>query len=269
MCPMPDRMITTFPTRAGFDAARQALDAAGLTYELLPLSEGMDWLAAPGLIMTTEVRGALAEAAGDGVSFSGWVDYRPMEGEPERGVVAELETDIFGRAAVTVLTPCVADERKIRIIAELKGDLGPVFPYLNSVIPGACYAREAETLTYIDGHRMIVLYPRRIAMAKPDNLVDAWLRLEGIRSLANATWARRDAMTPSYVMRKKPPALEILRRLPGTNCGLCGEMTCMAFALRLWGGEARLEDCTPVFVPEQAAHLAALNEICRGLGVSH
>ena len=265
---MDNRMITTFSTDADFEAAVRELGRLGLAYEALLPPVGHDWLAAPGLIMDVEVRAALSTALGDALRSSGWVDYRPATGTSEPSSVKELEEDVFGRTAVTLLTPCVADETKIRIIAEISGNLAPVFPYLNAVIPNASYSPGAQTLTYLDGHRMVVLYPRRIAMAKPDELVDAWLRLGDIRRLANDAWARRDEIEPDYATRKKPPALEILKRLPRTNCGLCGEMTCMAFALRLWAGEARLGDCTPVVAPEQSAHLAALQEICAGLGAS-
>jgi len=72
---------------------------------------------------------------------------------------------------------------------------------------------------------------------------------------------------PCHETRKKLPALVIFKRLPGTNCGLCGETTCMAFALRIWAGQARLRQCTPRLLPEQYARRAAVLEICASLGV--
>ncbi len=265
---MDYRMITTFSTNTDFASAVAELDRLGLAYDVLRPPSGSDWLTAPGLVMDVEVRAALSTSLGDTLRSSGWVDYRPATGTSKPGLADGCAEDVFGRAAVTLLTPCVADETKIRIIAKIEGDLDPVFPYLNTVIPNASYSPEAQTLSYLDGHRMVVLYPQRIAMAKPDELVDTWLRLDDIRRLANDAWARRGEIEPDYTTRKKPPALEILKRLPKTNCGLCGEMTCMAFALRLWGGEAQLNACTPVLTPDHAAHLSALREICAGLGAT-
>ncbi len=265
---MEEQMITTYSTDTDFDAAVAELDRLGLAYEVLLPPSGFDWVAAPGLVMDVEVRAALSTSLGDTLRSSGWVDYRPATGTSMPGMTGDSDDDVFGRAAITLLTPCVADETKIRIIAEITGDLEPVFPYLNAMIPHASYSPKAQTLSYLDGHRMVVLYPQRIAMAKPDELVDAWLRLDDIRRLANDAWARRGEIEPDYTTRKKPPALEILKRLPKTNCGLCGEMTCMAFALRLWGGEAQLNACTPVLTPDHAAHLSALREICAGLGAT-
>jgi ArsR family metal-binding transcriptional regulator len=114
---------------------------------------------------------------------------------------------------------------------------------------------------------MIVLYPRRITIAKADEIVDAWLTLEGIRRFAEETWANRARVEPCFTTRKKPPALEIFKRLPRTNCGLCGEPTCMAFAMRLWAGEASVRKCTPVFEPANARTKEALIEIIAGMGV--
>jgi ArsR family metal-binding transcriptional regulator len=68
-------------------------------------------------------------------------------------------------------------------------------------------------------------------------------------------------------MREKPPALEIFKRLPRTNCRACGELTCLAFAVKLWSGGGQLSQCRPVFAGDFAHLRPALLEICRGLGV--
>ena len=173
----------------------------------------------------------------------------------------------FVRAAIVVLAPCVADETKIRLIAHLGGDMAPALPYLNAVWTHASFIPAAETLTFMDGHRMVALYPRRITIAKADELVDAWLTLERLRRQVNEIWARRAELEPSNVTRRKPPPLEIFKRLPRTNCGLCGEPSCMAFAARLWSGEVRVTRCTPAHEAANRALLDALVEICAGLGL--
>jgi len=70
---------------------------------------------------------------------------------------------------------------------------------------------------------------------------------EALRVHANEAWTRRAEIEPSWETRERPPALEILKRLPRTNCGACGEPTCLAFAVKVWSGEAPLEKCKPVF----------------------
>ncbi len=41
--------------------------------------------------------------------------------------------------------------------------------------------------------------------------------------------------------------MEIWKYLPGTNCGECGEKTCLAFAAHLKERSKNLEECTPLF----------------------
>jgi ArsR family metal-binding transcriptional regulator len=119
----------------------------------------------------------------------------------------------------------------------------------------------------MDGYRMVSLYPRRITVAKADELVDAWRTLESIRRKANEVWVRRGEIEPSYELRERPPALEIFKRLPRTNCRACGEATCLAFAVKVWQGGALPKACAPVFAGEYGHLKDALLEICKGLGV--
>ena len=135
--------------------------------------------------------------------------------------------------------PCMADESRIRLIAHLAGDLTAALPYVNATMPQASFNAGPCTLTYMDGHRMVSVSPRRVAIGKADDLVDGWRTLERIRIIVNQAWARRAAIVPSFERRTKPPALEIYKRLPRTNCKACGEETCMAFAASLWQGTAQ------------------------------
>ncbi len=117
----------------------------------------------------------------------------------------------------------MADEDRIRLIARLAGDLTAALPYLNATMPNASFSPGSLTLTFMDGHRMVTLSARRIALGKADDLVDGWRTLENIRVLVNQTWARRASIVPLFELRAKPPALEIYKRLPRTNCKACGE----------------------------------------------
>ena len=261
-------LLTTFPMDEDFKKVKAVLDGSQVPYGVIEPSPSLARVAVGSLTVDETFHGQVMEClASTGVPISGWVEYREAVKTLPDGPLQEYEEDCFGVAAVTVLSPCVADDTKIRLVAHLTGDLAPVLPYLNAVMPQASYTPAAETMTYMDGYRMIALYPRRIAIAKADEIVDAWLTLESIRRQSNAAWNQRADIEPCYEVRKKPPALEIFKRLPGTNCGLCGEITCMAYAMRLWSGEARLRQCAPVFEPEHQRLRDALVEICEGLGL--
>jgi ArsR family metal-binding transcriptional regulator len=259
-------LTTTFPSREELERALSTLEALGCSYLRIDPTPPLSRVALSALVMSRETRARLAEQA-PGIILSGWVEHRTANAKMPEGPAPEAPGACFQGAAIMVLQPCVADDTKIRLTAHVRGDLGPVLPYLNTVMQTASYTPTTETLAYMDRYRMIVLYPRRITIAKADEIVDAWLILERICILVEDTWNRRGEIEPCYETRKRPPALEIYRRLPGTNCGRCGEMTCMAFALRLWAGEVRVRQCTPVFLSEHETRRSALLEICSGLGI--
>ena len=256
--------LTTFPQRGEFDKARHSLQDLGLGYEVISPDPGYAQVGTSSLAVDTETRLRFA-SHGDDFLCSGWVDYRPANINVPSEPPPEFSEDMFGKAAVMVLAPCVADQTKIRLVAHIGGDLTAVLPYLNSEMRGASYNRNGPTLTFMDGYRMVSLYPRRITVAKADELVDGWRTLETIRCRSNTVWARRAEIQPCYEMRKRPPVLEIFRRLPRTNCGLCGEPTCMAFAAQVWQGQRPVRDCRPVFEGDQNYLKDALVEICLGL----
>ena len=59
--------------------------------------------------------------------------------------------------------------------------------------------------------------------------------------------------------------LDIFKLLPKTNCGDCKLPTCLAFAMKLAGGQAKLEDCPHVSEEAQAALADAAAPPVRGI----
>ncbi|HDI01507.1 MAG TPA: acetyl-CoA decarbonylase/synthase complex subunit gamma [Candidatus Bathyarchaeota archaeon] len=62
---------------------------------------------------------------------------------------------------------------------------------------------------------------------------------------------------------KEISPIEIYKYLPKTNCGACGEKTCMAFATKLANREARLEECPELLKPEYKEAYQALWEMLK------
>ncbi|MFB3890932.1 MAG: (Fe-S)-binding protein [Phycisphaerae bacterium] len=260
-------LVGTFPRRGEFDKARACLDALGLPHEVISPDPAYSSVGVPSLALDQEAHKTLYARYPNAFTCSGWVDYRPVKAAVPAEAPKTYLDDVFGTAAIMVLAPCVADTAKIRLIAHISGDLTEVFPYMNAVMREASYNKAGPTFTFMDGYRMVSVYPRRIAVAKADDIVDGWRVLEALRRRANETWQARAGIEPSYEMREKPPALEIFRRLPRTNCRSCGEQTCLAFAVRVYMGELPAVRCRPVFVGEFRHLKDALVEICAGLGV--
>jgi ArsR family metal-binding transcriptional regulator len=203
----------------------------------------------------------------DKILCAGWIDYYPAKKPVPQEPPPEFENDVFGCTAVMVLQPCAADATKLRAVAHISGDLTDVFPYLNAISTDAFYNVNGQTFTITESHRIITLYSRRIAMAKADDVVDMWRVLEMLRVRFNECWRKKSDITPSFMLRKRPPAMEIYYRLPKKNCGQCGERMCMAFALKLWSGDQNITNCKPVFEGEYERLKEPLMEICAGLGI--
>ena len=164
----------TFPRKCEFEKARNCLDRLGLPYETVSPPPGYARVGVESLVMSQEARAVMFHEIGTEVVSAGWVDYRPAQGRVPGGAAAVFEQDIFGSCWIVVMAPCVADLSKIRLIAHISGDLTGVLPYLNAEMPGATYCRDAETLTYMEGYRLVSLYAQRLTVAKADELVDAW-----------------------------------------------------------------------------------------------
>lgn len=144
------------------------------------------------------------------------------------------------------VAPCMADEKKIRLIAYFNRDITEILPYLNAIIKSASYNKGASTLTFAKERRLINLYNIKTTIAKADDIIDAWHILDEIKELINKTYENRSDIKPNYDEKVKVTALQIYGWLPKTNCRACGEATCLAFACRLLLGEQKLSKCAPL-----------------------
>lgn len=158
----------------------------------------------------------------------------------------------FARVRVSY-PPCRPGEAEwVRAEAELTDDISPVFPYLNAIMKGTIYDPVNQTLTFTLGGRGITLRPKEALITRLKDADEAMEVLERLRELINRTWERRKEIEPSYKTRAKLTPLLIYQHLPKTNCGCCGEPTCMAFALKLVGEGTTLNRCTPLYREEYA-----------------
>ncbi len=62
------------------------------------------------------------------------------------------------------ILPCISDPEKIRVIAEVSGEIHEVFPYLNPIIKGCIYNHPALTLTIRKEEKLITLHANHITM---------------------------------------------------------------------------------------------------------
>ncbi len=147
--------------------------------------------------------------------------------------------------------------------ARFTADVSEVMPYLNAVLERAKYGAVSRSLVWNEGDRLFALRPDELAVSMILDMKQARDVIAKTVAMINRVWEKRGEITPSYVERTQPAALEVFRLLPGTNCGECGLASCMAFAVQLIAENSRIEDC-PALVEENDAE--AVRKL-KGLGL--
>jgi len=167
---------------------------------------------------------------------------------------------------ITRTLPCLADPMKIRVIAEVSGEIQEVFPYLNAALKGCIYNHPANTLTIRKDQKLITLHVLHITLAKIEDENEAEELLKWLKNLINETYDKRDEIEPNYSMAAELKALDLFKLLPGTNCKRCGEPTCLAFAVKLAGRDAEIKKCDPLFSDPYQEKRKVLFELLQAAG---
>jgi len=182
---------------------------------------------------------------------------------------SESNGEFLKSITLCYVAPCMADEKKIRLIGYFDRDITEILPYINAVIKGASYNKGASILTYAKERRLINLYNIKITVAKADDIIDAWVVLDEVKKLINDTYRIRDTIKPNYEEKVKVTALQIYGWLPKTNCRACGEATCLAFACKLLQGEQKLSKCAPLSTESKfTENKKIMQEMAEALGVA-
>ncbi|MCX6349453.1 MAG: Fe-S cluster protein [Candidatus Aureabacteria bacterium] len=152
-----------------------------------------------------------------------------------------------GAITIEQILPCLADPDKIRFVASIDRDVSEILPYLNAVLKGAIYNHGARSLTIKKEGRLITIHPRSIAGGKAIDEKDAREVIEWLKGLLNDCLDKQETIVPSFERRERLVALDIYKLLPGTNCKKCGELTCLAFAVKMADERAGVMDCSELF----------------------
>jgi ArsR family metal-binding transcriptional regulator len=131
----------------------------------------------------------------------------------------------------------------LRCYAHLEGDIGPVLPYLNTVLQGHQFCPEPPSLTLKFQAKLITLTAHEIAINMVKDQTEAFDILEWLKKEINATWEGRGEIAPSFEVATPPRVLNVLKFLPHTNCRVCGQPTCMVFAVQVCQGAQGLGGC--------------------------
>ena len=142
----------------------------------------------------------------------------------------------------------------VHCVAHLDEDVRDALPYLNASLGGFQYVNDPPSVTFKAHGKLITVHSRQININALKEEAEADKILKWLTKEINEVWDKRAEIKPSYESQSSPGMLEILKLLPKTNCGECGEPTCMVFAIRVTEGVKDPEDCPPLD-PENATKL--------------
>ena len=146
---------------------------------------------------------------------------------------------------------CNPEFQSLHCIAHLDQDISAVLPYLNAALGGFEYLKDPPAVVFKVHGKLITVQGKQIAVNALKDETDADKILDWLKREINAAWDDRENIVPSYEGVPKPKIIEILRRLPQTNCRKCGEATCMVFATRLAEGSLSVEQCPEVSIHQR------------------
>jgi ArsR family metal-binding transcriptional regulator len=149
---------------------------------------------------------------------------------------------------------CVQQPNKFAARAKSSADLREIMPYLNSMFRTSVYNHDAGSIKFSNDKIEYTLIGNQVNVAKFANRTELHELLDWLKDLINDAYESRSDITPLYDCRKSVPVLFIYNLLPKTNCGVCGEKSCMVFAARLNKLEVDIEACPLLSEPSYTAN---------------
>ena len=162
---------------------------------------------------------------------------------------------LIGEYKMKMVEPeCAPGSARYGVLVSPERDISPVFPYLNAVMNNAWYDHENQILIWREQNQAYALRPNEIRIARASDPAEAQQIAAELVAEVNRTWQQRDTITPRFTQRKRPGIFDIFKLLPGTNCKLCGYVTCLAYAADLCQEKVTIEQCPPLSQPEYAEY---------------
>jgi len=156
------------------------------------------------------------------------------------------DQDYIKNITLTHVTPCLAEPGRVIVTGKPSRSLDQVLPYLAALPNVIGFNPETLTLTFRRPRGFMTLYPNRVSITQVQDADEGLGLFAALTEAINATWENRAALKPVLTRKKPPGHLDLYALLPQTNCKLCGETTCLAFAVNLITGQRNLAACTPL-----------------------
>lgn len=147
---------------------------------------------------------------------------------------------------------CNSQFKSLHCIARLNEDVSAALPYLNAELGGTQYLSDPPEVMFYHNGRIIKVGAKEIAINALKDEQEADKILMWLQDQINRVWQKRDEITPCREGAKRPQLIEILKRLPKTNCRKCGQPTCMVFAAQVASGGRGADNCPELAGTERA-----------------
>jgi ArsR family metal-binding transcriptional regulator len=148
---------------------------------------------------------------------------------------------------------CMPGAATVQCHAELDQDVTEALPYLNASLGGDTYTLSPPSVTFRTSGKLITVHGKKIAVNALKDEEEADKIIRWLQRETNEAWDNRRTIVPSCKSAPQPRLIEILKRLPKTNCGKCGEPTCMVFAARISEGVKAPDQCPDIGDDEKRA----------------
>jgi ArsR family metal-binding transcriptional regulator len=147
---------------------------------------------------------------------------------------------------LTKTIPCLAEPGRIIVIGKPNHLLDEVLPYL-ATLPGIiAWNPQVLTLTFRRPHGFMTLYSDKVYITQVVNTAEGLELFAALKEAINLVWEKRAELVAVTAKKRAPRHLDIWELLPRTNCGQCGEATCLAFAVAVLQQKRLLTECLPL-----------------------
>ena len=128
-------------------------------------------------------------------------------------------------------------------------DIEFLFPYINAEVVHCEFNQKLKFLRLeLDGV-LCVIYPEKCIMSPFEDHEHARGFAQKLLDLLNEILAKKETIQPRAIPFEQVPVTQIIKLLPGTNCGKCGFKTCLAFAAMLSKLKTRPDKCPHIGRP--------------------
>lgn len=261
--------VIIFPDQASFENSLKFIQSVGATAAVVQPPEFCLGLVAPTIVLTGGPKSPADELKRGGVTISGVIPYHPFSREmPKASRPSKKWTQVLGSLTVSTVRPSLTDPIRLRVEVIPEKSLAAMIPLVARLIRGGSYRFEIPVLAFEEEHRLLAISSDRFVICRADDLLDAWTMLRSFVDLAISAWDLRSKIEPEKERRQGIGAIEIFKRLPSTDCGRCGKLNCMEFAMGLFTGKFRIDQCAPLMEERWRARLESVQWLMQAIGLN-